>query len=269
MNEPVDGLRTLEAAFVDLAGDGGRWPVLVALDFDGTLAPLQDDPERSRILPDGVRQLERLAAVGVRLALVSGRGVDVLARLARVPVGTTLIGSHGGERAQVLPSGLGSTMSPLTPAQESLRAQADALLSEVAQGCPGGWVEAKPAAAVLHTRLAGPDETARAQAQAREVGTRLGLHVLEGKDVVELAVLDVDKGSALAALRDELEATTVVYAGDDRTDEHALGRLRPGDIGIKVGEGQTLASYRVPDPEALVTALAVFADALEARHPQP
>ena len=76
----------LAAALAALAADPARRPLLVALDFDGMLAPLQDDPSASRILPGGVDALARLAGTpGVALALVSGRAMADLHTLAQVP----------------------------------------------------------------------------------------------------------------------------------------------------------------------------------------
>ncbi|MBU4216051.1 MAG: trehalose-phosphatase [Actinobacteria bacterium] len=254
----------LHEALRALAADPSRHPLLVALDFDGVLAPLQDDPSASRILPDGVVALDRLMGAGVRLALISGRDLTTLATLAQVPVGTVLIGSHGAERARVLPFGLDRAVAPLTAEQADLLAQASAQLSAVSRGRNGVWVEAKPSAAVVHTRLAQPDIAEQALAQARTVGTRLGVHVIEGKNVVELSVLDADKGTALLALRHDLAVRAVLYAGDDLTDENALVTLGAGDIGVKVGPGGTVAAYRVDDPDAFVAALGVLADALDA-----
>lgn len=254
----------LDRALAALAADPSRRPLLVALDFDGTLAPLQDDPAASAILPDGVLALDRLAAAGVRLALVSGRALTTLGKLAKVPVGTVLVGSHGAERARVLSFGLDRAVAPLAPDQADLLAQASALLSAVARGRSGVWVEAKPTAAVVHTRLAPPVVAEQALTQARTIGARLGVHVLEGKDVVELSVLDADKGAALTALRDELGARAVLYAGDDRTDEDALAVLRPGDVGIKIGPGETAAEHRSSDPEQFAAQLLRFADACRA-----
>lgn len=277
MPEPC-GPPELASALTALAADPGRAPVLLALDFDGTLAPLQDDPELSRILPAGVVVLRRLADAGVHLALVSGRGLTTLARLAEVPVGTVLVGSHGAELGRVhqvdqpgAPEGsqrrpvlasLDGAAPPLTAAQADLLETAGAQLSQIARGRHGVWVETKPAAVVVHARLATADVAEQALTQARTVGARLGTHVLEGKDVVELSVVDVDKGTAVTAVRTEVGATTVVYAGDDRTDENALAALRPCDLGIKVGAGETHAAYRLPDPQAMVTALEVLADAV-------
>jgi trehalose 6-phosphate phosphatase len=84
-----------------------------------------------------------------------------------------------------------------------------------------------------------------------------------GKEVLELAVTDADKGSALLRLRDDLGAAATVYLGDDRTDEDAFRVLSSGDLTVKVGEGETAARFRVPDPAAVVVLLGALADALD------
>ena len=61
-------------------------------------------------------------------------------------------------------------------------------------------------------------------------------------------MLEVSKGAALDRLRERIGADAVLFAGDDVTDETAFARLRPGDVGVKVGEGDTAAEHRVPDP---------------------
>ena len=58
-----------------------------------------------------------------------------------------------------------------------------------------------------------------------------------GRDIVELCVLTVTKGDALTALRETVGAAHVLFAGDDMTDEHAIATLRPGDVGIRIGDG--------------------------------
>ena len=62
-----------------------------------------------------------------------------------------------------------------------------------------------------------------------------------GKEVMELAVSDSDKGSALLRLRDDLGAVAAVYLADDRIDEDAFRALSPGDLTVKVGEGESAA----------------------------
>jgi len=250
---PASPLDAALAGFAQTAHDGG--PVLVALDFDGALAPLQDDPKASRALPAAVEALARLGAnPGVRLALVSGRGVADLADKAEVPDGTVLIGSHGAERGYWEAGALHRTDLVLAPA-------AAALLAELRDGLTGlvdgttARVESKPASAVLHTRGCRPVEAARLTAAALTLGDRPGVDAMHGKDVVELAVLTVTKGDALADLRRDLGARALFYAGDDVTDERAFTTLRPEDVTVRVGPGDTAARFRVDDPDGLAAAL--------------
>lgn len=244
MSEPRTALR-------EHLADPDRRPVLVALDFDGTLAPLGDDPRASRMLPAAAAALCDLVNHPdlVRVALVSGRALASLLAVADPPVGTVLIGSHGGERARVTPDGPQQDAVHLTEDQTDRLAALRDALEEVAAAHEGVWVEAKPSAMVLHTRPAGPTDSRLAEEQALAVGRLLGSKVLHGKDVVEVSVLEVDKGSALVALRDALGAGAVLYAGDDVTDEYAFDALGPQDVTVKVGDGPTAARFRVADPQ--------------------
>jgi trehalose 6-phosphate phosphatase len=253
----------LGAALAALAADPARRPVLVALDFDGTLAPLQDDPSQSRIIPAGVEALARLAGTpGVWLALVSGRSMSDLHTLAQVPAGTFLIGSHGAERARVTTWGLDRDVVQLSDEQADRLASLGAEAARIARGRDGVWVETKPTAVVVHTRLAESSVAEPAEHEAIVLGERLGSGVLHGKDVVEISVLTASKGEALTALRDELAAPVVLYAGDDVTDEHAFAALHDDDLTVKVGPGDTDARFRVDGPDQIVAALTALADAL-------
>lgn len=263
------GTDDLRAALRAVVADPARRPLLVALDFDGTLAPLQDDPEASRLLPEAVTALRDLAAHpgAVRLALVSGRPAADLHRLADVPAGTVLIGSHGAERARVGEHGLDRDVLTLTDDQSDRLTRLGGEMQAVARGRDGVWVETKPAAVVVHTRMADAGTGEAAEREALGVGQRLGSVTLHGKKVVEVSVLDADKGAALVALRDELGAGAVLSAGDDVTDEHAFEALGPDDLTVKVGDGSTAARYRVPDPEALAGLLAALAADVAAADP--
>jgi trehalose 6-phosphate phosphatase len=244
----------------DLAGTLDRIahvrPLLVALDFDGTLAPLVDDPTTSRMVEGADEVLADLASTdGVAVALVSGRAMNDLHALARMPAGTYLVGSHGAERARVTTYGLDRDVVQLSDEQADRLGDLGAAAAEIARGRDGVWVETKPTAVVVHTRLAPDRDATAAEDEALRLGERLGAGVLHGHDVVEISVLHASKGEALDALRDELGAAVVVYAGDDVTDEHAFEALDPGDVTIKVGRGDTRAAHRVADPDALVAAL--------------
>jgi len=259
-------VHAVSAGLRELAADTARRPLLVALDFDGTLAPLVDDPASSRALPGAAAALVELVTLPtsarVHVALVSGRALGDLHTLAQAPVGTYLIGSHGAERARVTAFGLDRDVVQLADDVADRLASLGAEVAAVARGRDGVWVETKPTAVVVHTRLAPDDVAEVAEAEALEVGARLGTNVLHGKDVVEISVLHASKGDALVALRTELGAQVVVYVGDDVTDEHAFAVLGPDDVTVKVGAGETIAQYRVHGPDDVVEALTALAGAL-------
>jgi len=253
----------LDDALRELAERAARGPVLVALDFDGVLAPLGDDPGASRPLPAASASLERLAGV-VRLALVSGRALTSLGALCGAPDGTLLVGGHGAERGVLRRGTLDRT--PLHLPDDAARRLADltAALTDLVAGSTAR-AELKPASVVLHTRTATRADAARFTAVMVALGEASGVDVLRGKEVVELAVLDVDKGMALADLRAEVGAVGLLYAGDDVTDERAFAALRPDDVTVKVGDGATGARFRVPGPPEVAATLHRLADLLEHR----
>ncbi|MDR0945319.1 MAG: trehalose-phosphatase [Bifidobacteriaceae bacterium] len=233
----------------------GADPLLVALDFDGTLAPLQDDPQDSRALPEGVRALRALAACpAVRLALISGRGLADLSPLAEVPEGTWLIGSHGAELGRRTAGGGLEVAEGVDPAGRARLDEAAARLEPLTGD--GAWIERKPAATVFHTRLVSDrQEAARRHAAAIDIGRAMGMEILEGKNVAELGISSVTKADAIGRLRTLLAPERIFYAGDDTTDENAFAALSPGDVAVKVGPGRTAARWRVADPAALCALL--------------
>ena len=259
------GLREALAAFAARPG------VLVALDFDGCLAPLVLDPETSRPVPAARDALHRLARLpGTAVALVSGRPLESLRRLADPPPAALLVGSHGGELAVPPQFAVGSGTdggtqdggrAGLAPEAVALLDRVEAATAGIVAEHPGTRLERKPAAAVLHTR--GADREVAAAAAARVLAgpaTWPGVHALSGKEVVELAVTDVTKGAALRRLRviaGVAEPGGVLYAGDDVTDERAFAVLddAAGDVTVKVGDGRTAARHRVADPDAVAAVL--------------
>jgi len=246
-----------------------RGPVLVALDFDGVLSPIVEQPDDARATPAGAAALARLAtAPTIRLALVSGRRLADLAAVATPPSGTILVGSHGAERGSIEPDGRVRT-EPLELTDEQARTLREVTETVTAMAeRAGGWVEHKPTAAVVHTRRL-PEQAAAdlEQAVLEAMEARAGLRVLHGKRVVEISVLHATKGEAVTTLREATGAVGVLYAGDDVTDEDALASLGADDVGIKVGPGPTHAGHRVADPEALAAVLAELATLAEAASP--
>ncbi|WP_166906710.1 trehalose-phosphatase [Mycobacterium sp. DL440] len=226
--------------------------LLITSDFDGTLAPIVNNPADARPLRDAAETLIALADLpGTATALISGRALEVLRDLSGMPAAVHLVGSHGAE----FDSGF------THPIDRSLLDTIAAELTAIAGARPGVTVELKPASVALHVRNAEPADADSALGQARAASQTWDAQLTEGKAVLEFAVITTDKGEAIDILRDEHEASAVIYFGDDVTDEKAFRRLRDGDVGVKVGPGETLAEYRVDEPEDVAAALKYLLDA--------
>jgi trehalose 6-phosphate phosphatase len=220
--------------------------LLVAMDFDGTISPIVDHAGDARPLPRSAAAFAELTALPrTTTALISGRALDSLRAVASPPDETLLIGSHGAE------AWLGPGSAPLTldPEQLSLLEEVRGILTEIADLAPGTVLEEKPAGVVLHTRLAADDVAEDAVAAARAaLQDRPGVYLKNGKRVLETSVVHASKGEGVDFLRQATGATGVLFAGDDTTDEDALGRLGPDDVGVKVGLDFTQAQFRVEAP---------------------
>jgi trehalose 6-phosphate phosphatase len=232
----------LHAALAEVVA---RRPLLVASDYDGVLAGLVDDPSAAVPEPGVGEALARLAAVDdVIVALVSGRGVDDLRRTSGLTGPFRWVGSHGAEFD-----------GPLTGELADRRDALARALTPVVADVPGARLEVKPASVAVHVRQV-PDAGAGVALLERVRTTADPFLTLKpGKAVLELAVTDADKGSAVSRLRTELGAAAAIYLGDDVTDEDAFRALEPGDVGIKVGDGETAAAHRIADPAAVVAVL--------------
>lgn len=224
--------------------------MLAACDYDGTLAPIVTDPDRAFPRPESVAALRALAGLpGVTAAVVSGRALADLRRLSGLGgvASIVLVGSHGAEfdAGWELPE---PAVARLVELRRALR--------ELAAGRDGVALEVKPASVAVHVRRADPQVGRQVMDAVRAGPARWsGITVTEGKAVIELAVVQTDKGAALALLRDRCGADAVLFVGDDVTDERAFTRLSGADVGVKVGEGATAAGYRLPGPADVTTLL--------------
>jgi trehalose 6-phosphate phosphatase len=249
MTAIYDDPATIAALVADLST-----PVLLGFDVDGVLAPIVRHSDESRLL-DGVNALlARLATGGRwRVAVVSGRSLGDLDRF-RFPPEVSVVGSHGMET-------VGATLE-LTPAE---RARLDRLaeLAHIAVDAagPGARAETKPASIAVHIREADDDDGGRALEQLSDHVTDVaGATTIVGLEVLELFARTAGKGEALRSLRERFSAASVVFVGDDVTDEHAFAALGPDDVGIKVGDAATIAAHRLRDPEAVLAWLEALRD---------
>jgi trehalose-phosphatase len=230
--------------------------LLVGCDFDGTIAPLVDDPARATGNPDSLRALRLLAGLPhTHVAVVSGRSLRDLALLSRLPSEVHLVGSHGSE------FDVGISIDLDDAARERL-ADVSRELDKLAQRHDGIGLEVKPASIALHYRTA-DRETASAVVDAVLKGpaSREGVYVKHGKMVVELSVVHANKGDSIRRLRQEVGASAVVFLGDDVTDEDVFATLAGPDLGIKVGDGDTHAAQRIADTDQVAQVLAKLYEA--------
>lgn len=238
----------LRRAIVNIA----RTPrLLVACDYDGTLAPIVENPDNARPRPESVGALRSLAGLHeTTTAVISGRALRDLATLSRLPAEVHLVGSHGSE------FDIGF-VHELDAAARELHRKVEAELEQLVDGIPGVSLEIKPASIAVHVRRASESDGDRVLEAVHDGPCQWpGVTVTDGKAVVELAVVPTDKGRALDTLRHQVGATAAIFLGDDVTDEKVFARLAGPDLGVKVGEGESLAGYRVEDTEDVATVLA-------------
>lgn len=252
-----DDLRLDEA----LAAFARHPAILLAIDFDGVLAPLVDNPANSRPLPASAAALTRILDSGIVVSYVSGRDRAGLLSVADADPRAYLIGSHGAEWPESLAAAHAGVH--LDEAQRELLEQVTADLERIAGEHQATRVEYKPTARVLHTRLAEAAVAEAAEEAALDGPGRLdGVKVTPGKHVVEISVTTTDKGEAVTWLREHTGAERVCYLGDDVTDETVFRVLGDGDLSIKVGPGETAAAYRIESPADVAIVLTRLADLL-------
>jgi trehalose 6-phosphate phosphatase len=207
--------------------------VLVGLDFDGTLSPIVDDPDRAVIHPDGPRVLTALASRVRAVVVVTGRParqVVDLGDLDRVadglPDGARLVvmGQYGNERWDASSR---EFTSPEPPAGlQAFRDELPRLLK--AERAEGAHIEEKGLAVAVHTRRL-PDAAAafaRLEEALADAAERHGLSLEPGRMVLEVRAPGMHKGLALETAVAEHDAGGVLFAGDDLGDLEAFEVVR-------------------------------------------
>lgn len=264
------GRAGLAAILSDPAG------ALVAVDYDGVLAPIVADPTNSPPLPGVIAALARVAARVGSVAVISGRPAQVVVdygEFSRQPglAGLVVFGHYGLQRWD---ASTGELTSPPPPAGlAAVRAQLPALLAE--HGVADAWIEDKAVAVAVHTRRM-PDPAMALATLTRPVtdcAQRHGLSVEPGRYVLEIRPPGVDKGQTLLSFARSRPVRAVCYIGDDLGDLPAFDAVESmrhnGIAGLTVASGSTevkevagRADLVVDGPPGVAALLGALADTL-------
>lgn len=229
--------------------------LLVVSDFDGTLAGFDPDIYAVPVNLDSLAALTRLAGLpDTHVALLTGRHLEGLAQVCPLRSPVVVAGSHGSESAE-----------HAVTLTDSMRAKLRIVEEELADFAshPVTFIEFKPFQRVAHAaELAATDQAAADELLARVMQIDVpGVRVTRGKNIVEFSVSEATKGTWLAAEIERIQPTIAVFIGDDATDEDGFLALRPEDVGVKVGAGETAATERVDDIPAVAELLTSLAEA--------
>lgn len=227
----------------EIAGTGGC-DLAIFLDYDGTLTPIVNDPEKA-LLSDSMRQTLRVLANRTPVAILSGRDLDDVRRRVDID-GIIYAGSHGFDIAgpgELRKEVATEFLVELDLAERQLRKQL--------AGIPGARVERKRFSIAAHYRTVKESDLPSLHRIVNGVAARhRELRSMEGKKIYELQPhIDWDKGKAMLWLLKILSPNNAknraIYVGDDRTDEDAFRALKKRGVAILVSDEPrpTAASY--------------------------
>jgi trehalose 6-phosphate phosphatase len=208
----------------------------ILLDFDGTLAPIVDDPAAARPLPEAASVLTDLCRRARAVAVITGRPASFIRAVLDVP-GLEVIGLYG--------------LSAMPPLGDDVREA----LARIAEDEPGAELEDKGVSIAVHTRRT-PDPDAalsRIRGPVRALAASQGLTSFEGKLVVEVSPEGARKGGAVQDLLERFSPVAALYAGDDLQDLDAFEALErwtaePCRVAV-VGSGTPRRLVEVADVE--------------------
>jgi trehalose 6-phosphate phosphatase len=252
---------------------------LLAVDYDGVLAPIVDDPTNSPPLPGAVPALARVAAALGSVAVISGRPAPVVVEYGQFEgepelVDLVVFGHYGLQRWDAR---TGEITAPSPPAGlQAVRSALPALLAD--HGVTDAWIEDKVVAVAVHTRRSADPAMAfdTLKRPVADCAQRHGLTVEPGRFVLEIRAPGVDKGAILRAHAADRSVRAVCYIGDDLGDLPAFDAVESmrhnGIAGLTVASGSSegsaiagRADLVVDGPPGVVALLTALADTLTPR----
>lgn len=222
-------------------------PIILMLDFDGTLSKISDHPKEAKIDRGSKTALKKLSKnKNVRIAIISGRQLEEIKNKVALD-GLSYSGNHGLE--WIINSK--NSQYKLSKKFQNELAQADLKLKNFSKKIPGSFVENKNLTITFHFRKSQKKIQKNIPLTIRyllnDILKKGHLRIHTGKASVEIRPKNNWNKSSFAKLFIEFQQPIkdpyIIYVGDDSTDEDAFLALR-NEITFKVGNGRTLAQYR-------------------------
>ncbi|MBI4234017.1 MAG: bifunctional alpha,alpha-trehalose-phosphate synthase (UDP-forming)/trehalose-phosphatase [Chloroflexi bacterium] len=228
---------------------------LFLLDYDGTLAPFTERPNRARPTTRVMSLLRALASTpSSKLVLLSGRERQSLERwFGGLPI--TLVAEHG---AWVRWKG-NSSWEALAKLNTRWKSRIRPILALFVERIPGSSIEEKDFSLCWHYRKA-DEESALAAARElvdalTELTANLDIHVLPGNKVVEVKSSGVSKGAFYLHYLAREPQDFILAVGDDWTDESLFSTLPENAFSIRVGFSSSSAKFNVESPDEVLALL--------------
>ncbi len=221
-------------------------PYFLFLDYDGTLTPIAESPDKARISEE-MRSLIFELKKRVPVAVISGRGLqDVKEQVGIEDI--VYAGNHGSE----IWDGERIVVSRHTDSSAQLLKNFLYALHESTAHIPGVLIEDKGVTASIHFRQV----KTKALSEFYELFTRTAkdyersFRITSGKKVFEIRPLDAwNKGDAVVWIMERMgNGRLPIYLGDDTTDEDAFRAIKNKGISICIG-GSPDADYFLKDQD--------------------
>jgi trehalose 6-phosphate phosphatase len=207
---------------------------LLMLDYDGTIAPFREDPEKAFPYPGFSLLLQQIVRTGrTRLVIISGRDASEIIPLLNIEPHPEVWGLHGLQRLK--PDG----SVELSPLDQSTLAALAAAEDWLAYQHLQHTAEPKAGSIAVHWRGLGKCEVKAIRERVllgwTVIARGTGLDLLEFNAGIEIRAPDADKGDAVRTLMDEMSPQTpAIYLGDDTTDEHAFQAVNGRGLSVLV-----------------------------------
>lgn len=222
----------------------GLKPVVLFLDFDGTLAPIAQKPDQAR-MPSSAREIvsHLVGSRQVSVVVISGRSLEDVRKMVGIK-GIIYAGNHGIEIA-------GPEMNYKHEISDEYKMIIEKLRREIGwklMDFPGTFIEDKTETLSVHYRLLPPERTTALDqllyGMTQPFLEKGHIRLVLGKKVLEIRpACNWDKGKAVEWILQHRQGVPI-YLGDDTTDEDAFDVLKDKGIGIHVGQNErSQASY--------------------------